>query len=204
MQSVTRIANEEITTVQPKPEATTRFSGAFRRAARKTVWLSGCRSWYLDRNGVPYVWPWTIGKFRRLMRRCVLADYESRADGSRCESPSIIPAAGKSASAAANEKRAQANNEIVRPDLAADGLVWKSSQKVCQRFLTEEAVTFGSIAAISALGQKLTWAGSAAMSVHSLIGPLGVSAFDLSPLQCRCRPRAPAANIWLAESRIHQ
>ena len=41
-----------------------------RRAARrrsKTVWITGCRSWYLDDRGIPAVWPWTFDRFREEM-----------------------------------------------------------------------------------------------------------------------------------------
>jgi hypothetical protein len=40
------------------------------------VWVTGCRSWYLDDRGLPAVWPWTFTRFREAMARPVLADYE--------------------------------------------------------------------------------------------------------------------------------
>src|SRR5438477_87098 len=76
MQAVCRIAAGEIATLQPTEAATARFNRAFRRATEGTVWLTGCRNWYLDRNGVPDVWPWTIARFRAELRRPDLADYE--------------------------------------------------------------------------------------------------------------------------------
>src|SRR5439155_4449152 len=76
MQAVRRIAAGEIATLQPTEAATARFNRAFRRATEGTVWLTGCRNWYLDRNGVPDVWPWTIARFRAELRRPDLADYE--------------------------------------------------------------------------------------------------------------------------------
>jgi cation diffusion facilitator CzcD-associated flavoprotein CzcO len=36
-------------------------------AAKKTVWVTGCRSWYLDDRGVPAAWPWPFGRFREVM-----------------------------------------------------------------------------------------------------------------------------------------
>jgi cation diffusion facilitator CzcD-associated flavoprotein CzcO len=76
MQFVRRLADGAIETLQPSAAATTRFNAAFRRAMRGTVWLTGCSNWYLARNGIPDVWPWTIGRFRREMRRPAFEDYE--------------------------------------------------------------------------------------------------------------------------------
>jgi cation diffusion facilitator CzcD-associated flavoprotein CzcO len=38
-------------------------------AAKKTVWVTGCRSWYLDDRGVPAAWPWPFQHFREVMAR---------------------------------------------------------------------------------------------------------------------------------------
>ncbi|MNY72605.1 hypothetical protein D3C86_2112000 [compost metagenome] len=37
---------------------------ARKEAARKTVFGSGCNSWYLDGDGVPNTWPWSQQRFR--------------------------------------------------------------------------------------------------------------------------------------------
>ncbi len=36
-------------------------------AAKKTVWATGCRSWYLDDRGIPAAWPWPYARFRAEM-----------------------------------------------------------------------------------------------------------------------------------------
>jgi hypothetical protein len=60
-----------------------RFDAERRQAAEKTIWASGCRSWYLDGAGLPTAWPWTFDRFRREMAEPRLEDYELRArDGS--------------------------------------------------------------------------------------------------------------------------
>ncbi|KZS70043.1 monooxygenase [Mycobacterium kansasii] len=59
-------------------EATARFEADRIEAAKKTVWVTGCRSWYLDDRGVPVAWPWTFTRFRDVMARPVLDDYELR------------------------------------------------------------------------------------------------------------------------------
>ncbi|MFO0690248.1 MAG: NAD(P)/FAD-dependent oxidoreductase [Myxococcota bacterium] len=55
-----------------------RFSEEFDRAARNTIWATGCRSWYLDARGVPAVWPFTYQRFTEEMARPVLANYDLR------------------------------------------------------------------------------------------------------------------------------
>jgi len=45
-------------------------------AARKTVFGSGCTSWYLDAEGVPATWPWTRTRFCEEMKAPRLEAYE--------------------------------------------------------------------------------------------------------------------------------
>jgi cation diffusion facilitator CzcD-associated flavoprotein CzcO len=47
-------------------------------AAKRTVWVTGCRSWYLDDRGIPMAWPWTFDHFREEMAAPRLEDYELR------------------------------------------------------------------------------------------------------------------------------
>jgi cation diffusion facilitator CzcD-associated flavoprotein CzcO len=46
------------------------------KAARKTVFASGCQSWYLDKSGEPQVWPWSYDYFVSVMSKPKLEDYE--------------------------------------------------------------------------------------------------------------------------------
>ena len=57
-------------------EALDRFDEERTAAARKTVWTTGCRSWYLDDRGIPAAWPWTFDRFREAMLRPDLDAYE--------------------------------------------------------------------------------------------------------------------------------
>lgn len=52
--SATRVAMED-------------FEEARVEAAKRTVWATGCRSWYLDDRGIPAVWPWPFERFRAEM-----------------------------------------------------------------------------------------------------------------------------------------
>jgi cation diffusion facilitator CzcD-associated flavoprotein CzcO len=47
-------------------------------AAKHTVWVTGCRSWYLDDRGVPATWPWSFARFRQEMAAPQLDAYDLR------------------------------------------------------------------------------------------------------------------------------
>ena len=54
------------------------FDADRREAAKKTIWNSGCKSWYLDAGGLPTAWPWTFDRFREEMAHPRWGDYEMR------------------------------------------------------------------------------------------------------------------------------
>jgi cation diffusion facilitator CzcD-associated flavoprotein CzcO len=50
--------------ISPREDAAASFEAARVEATKNTVWVSGCKSWYLDDRGVPASWPWTLARFR--------------------------------------------------------------------------------------------------------------------------------------------
>ena len=52
------------------------FDKERKKAAQTTIWNSGCKSWYLDGDGLPTAWPWTYDRFRDEMGEPRLTDYE--------------------------------------------------------------------------------------------------------------------------------
>jgi cation diffusion facilitator CzcD-associated flavoprotein CzcO len=56
--------------------ATARFDEERTAAAKKTIFNTGCTSWYLDDRGIPAVWPWTYQRFREEMRTPKLEAFE--------------------------------------------------------------------------------------------------------------------------------
>ena len=42
----------------------------------KTVWRSGCQSWYFDDNGKTNMWPWSFAKFQSEMKHPNLNEYK--------------------------------------------------------------------------------------------------------------------------------
>lgn len=75
-QLVSLIAEGRCRAVSAKEAAAARFEEDRVEAAKKTVWVTGCRSWYLDDRGVPAAWPWTYDRFRQEMAAPRLEDYD--------------------------------------------------------------------------------------------------------------------------------
>ena len=63
MQLVDLWRQGEINEISAKQAATDTFNGTIRDAMKGTVWVSGCESWYLDKNGNPAMWPFSYDKF---------------------------------------------------------------------------------------------------------------------------------------------
>jgi len=73
---IAQIRDGRCRAISPTAAATTAFDAARVEAAKKTVWITGCRSWYLDDRGIPAVWPWTFDRFREEMAAPDLQAYE--------------------------------------------------------------------------------------------------------------------------------
>lgn len=62
--------------LEPKPEAQGGFMTELDKQSGRTVWSSGCRSWYLDAQGRnAALWPASIGSFRRRLLPLRLQEY---------------------------------------------------------------------------------------------------------------------------------
>ncbi|MGI5168527.1 flavin-containing monooxygenase [Spirillospora sp. CA-253888] len=88
----------------PTHEATDRYNAALRRALPRTVWTTGCASWYLGRDGLPELWPWTPRAHARMLRAPVLADFAGPAglSGPGARRPGPGPAPPRPGDGAAN------------------------------------------------------------------------------------------------------
>ena len=77
MHLVEKVRSEKLDVAVPTAEAAVRFETERVEAAKKTVWATGCRSWYLDDRGIPFAWPFPFSRFRKEMEAPQLADYEA-------------------------------------------------------------------------------------------------------------------------------
>jgi len=66
----------EYTAISPTFTALKEYEARRAEAAKKTVFASGCKSWYLDAAGIPQVWPWPYEHFIEIMSKPNLADYD--------------------------------------------------------------------------------------------------------------------------------
>lgn len=52
----------------PREEAFAAYNRRMNAAVQRTVWFTGgCQSWYLDKDGIPNVYPWRPSRYRREM-----------------------------------------------------------------------------------------------------------------------------------------
>ncbi|MBB5406314.1 cyclohexanone monooxygenase [Paraburkholderia sp. HC6.4b] len=70
------LAAGEAKSVVPKVAAMKAFNAAVKEQMLETVWTTGCRSWYMDKNGNISSWPWTYEYFEEVMKTPNLEDLE--------------------------------------------------------------------------------------------------------------------------------
>jgi cation diffusion facilitator CzcD-associated flavoprotein CzcO len=78
MQLVDRLRSGEYREICATRAAMDAHEDARVEAAKKTVWVTGCRSWYLDDRGVPATWPWSFDRFRKEMAAPELDAFDLR------------------------------------------------------------------------------------------------------------------------------
>ncbi len=78
LQLLERIRAGECRQVSPTQRTLDDFEAERLQAAKNTIWITGCRSWYLDDFGIPAVWPWNFERFRAEMREPKLDAFDLR------------------------------------------------------------------------------------------------------------------------------
>jgi len=78
LQLLERLRSGGCREVAPTRAAMEAFEAEREAAVPKTVWVTGCRSWYLDDRGIPAVWPFTFDRFRDEMRAPAETAFEFR------------------------------------------------------------------------------------------------------------------------------
>lgn len=64
LQLIQRLGVGDVSEIHPKRNATERFNQTIRAQMPKTIWATGCSSWYLDKKGRVASWPWGFDKFK--------------------------------------------------------------------------------------------------------------------------------------------
>jgi cation diffusion facilitator CzcD-associated flavoprotein CzcO len=76
VQLVSLLRTDRYTAISARAESADRFERERVAATQRTVWATGCKSWYLDADGVPSAWPWSIERFYADLASPNLDDYE--------------------------------------------------------------------------------------------------------------------------------
>jgi len=67
-QLIARLERGDCPAIQPQQAVFDAFEEERIAAAKTTIWYTGgCRSWYLDSEGIPASWPWSFRRFVRAM-----------------------------------------------------------------------------------------------------------------------------------------
>jgi cation diffusion facilitator CzcD-associated flavoprotein CzcO len=78
LQLIERLGSGDAWEISPTRVATEEHEAQRVEAVRGSIWVTGCRSWYLDDRGVPATWPWTFDHFREVMAAPDFDCYEVR------------------------------------------------------------------------------------------------------------------------------
>jgi len=62
----------------PTEAATKEYNESMKAAMPQTIWVTGCSSWYLGKDGLPELFPWTPETHRELLRQPDLGDFDVR------------------------------------------------------------------------------------------------------------------------------
>ena len=76
MQLLEKLGAGQYRHISASSNALAAYERAREEAASGTVWVTGCRSWYLDDRGLPAVWPWPFSYFREVMKAPDMSVYE--------------------------------------------------------------------------------------------------------------------------------
>jgi len=78
MQLIERLRSAECREISATAAAMHAFEAERVEATQNTIWVTGCRSWYLDDRGIPASWPFSFDRFRAEMAAPRLDAFELR------------------------------------------------------------------------------------------------------------------------------
>ncbi len=79
LQLLDKLRDGQCREISASASATSAFDKARIEAAKGAIWSTGCKSWYLDKFGVPASWPWSYARFAEEMATPKLEAFEQRA-----------------------------------------------------------------------------------------------------------------------------
>jgi hypothetical protein len=75
---INQIRAGRVLAVAPSDAATKDYNERMKSAMPATVWVTGCKSWYLGKDGLPELFPWTPARHRELLRIPETAHFDVR------------------------------------------------------------------------------------------------------------------------------
>jgi cation diffusion facilitator CzcD-associated flavoprotein CzcO len=93
-QALEHVERSGIAAIEPRPEMQARWNEKIQRKSQGTVWLNGgCKSWYIDRNGVnSTLWPDHTFKFFAALREFRPSEYRAIRATVPATAPVEVPA----------------------------------------------------------------------------------------------------------------
>lgn len=80
LDAILEMRKRKLAMVDVRPEVQRGFVGAIQQRLKRTIWGSGCMSWYLNRSGKSTVlWPGSTFRYRQLTSRFDIDHYSQRA-----------------------------------------------------------------------------------------------------------------------------
>ena len=78
---INQIRDGRVAAAAPTEVATKDYNEEMKAAMPQTIWATGCNSWYLDKNGLPELFPWEPVRHRELLSAPDLGDFDVRPAG---------------------------------------------------------------------------------------------------------------------------
>lgn len=76
IQCLNRMRDDGLAAMAPRKEAFEAYNADMAEAIKDTIWFTGgCQSWYLDKNGIPNLYPWAPRRFRQEMKSPNFSEY---------------------------------------------------------------------------------------------------------------------------------
>jgi cation diffusion facilitator CzcD-associated flavoprotein CzcO len=75
---INELRDGHVRAVAPKEAATKEYNEQMKAAMPQTIWVTGCSSWYLGKDGLPELFPWTPQTHHALLSQPELADFDVR------------------------------------------------------------------------------------------------------------------------------
>jgi cation diffusion facilitator CzcD-associated flavoprotein CzcO len=75
---INQIRDGRVVAAAPTEAATKNYNEEMKAAMPQTVWVTGCKSWYLGKDGLPELFPWTPIRHRELLSLPRTDDFDVR------------------------------------------------------------------------------------------------------------------------------